>query len=49
MTQADIKRMLMFVAKTFKQPILEEIVDAESDNALSVRITNTPSSSFDIY
>mmetsp|Transcript_30545 Transcript_30545/g.42038 ORF Transcript_30545/g.42038 Transcript_30545/m.42038 type:complete len:1359 (-) Transcript_30545:23-4099(-) len=35
MTQADIKRMLMFVSKTFKQPILEEIVDAESDNALS--------------
>ena len=37
MTQADIKRMMRYVANTFKVPILAEIVDAESDNALTVR------------
>ena len=37
MTQADIKRMMKYVARTFNIPILNEIVDAESDSALTVR------------
>jgi hypothetical protein len=36
MTQADIKRMMMHIAKTYKCGALEEIVEAESDNALTV-------------
>ena len=39
MTQADIKRMMKYVAKTFNIPILNEIIDAESDSALTVRST----------